>query len=142
MPVPISIIADFESYIKPITTCTPSSEKSYTKRYNQHIPNSYAMYVKPTDEIIAARGEIPNNLRSYIDKPNGDNVGKLFVKSLGEVAREIYNKYEAVKHDMVFTSEDELSYNNTTHCHICELPLKKVYMHVLLIILLLETIVI
>ena len=89
MPVPISIIADFESYIKPITTCTPSSDKSYTKRYQQHVPNSYAIYAKPTDDIIKARGEIPNNLRSYIDVPNGDNVGKLFVKSLEEISTEI-----------------------------------------------------
>ena len=26
---------------------------------------------------------------------------------------------------MIFTSEDELSYKNATHCHICDLPLKK-----------------
>ena len=26
---------------------------------------------------------------------------------------------------MIFTSEDQLSYNNATHCHICELPLKR-----------------
>ena len=67
MPVPICILADFESYIKPMPTCSHSNDKSYTKKYQQHIPNSYAMYVKPTDEILAARGEMPNNLRSYIE---------------------------------------------------------------------------
>jgi hypothetical protein len=125
MPVPMCIIADFESYIKSISTCAPSNDKSYTKKYQQHIPNAFAMYAKPIDEILEARGELDNSLRSYIDKPNGGNVGMLFVKHLQELVIELYNKYEAEKQDMIFTSEDELSYNSATHCHICDLPLKK-----------------
>jgi hypothetical protein len=48
MPAPISIVADFESYIKPLPTYNHSNDKSYTKKYQQHIPNSYAMYAMPT----------------------------------------------------------------------------------------------
>ena len=91
MQVPICIIADFESYIKPISTCAPSNDKSYTKKYQQHIPNSYAMYAMPIEELIEAHGELENSLRSYIDKPNGGNVGMICVNDLCELAKGIFN---------------------------------------------------
>jgi LPS O-antigen subunit length determinant protein (WzzB/FepE family) len=74
---------------------------------------------------LKPHGELDNSLRSYTDVHNGENVAKLFVKQLQELVIELYNKYEAKKQDMVFTKEDELSYNDATHCHICELSLKK-----------------
>jgi hypothetical protein len=37
----------------------------------------------------------------------------------------IYDKYEATKSDMMFTKEDEITHANSTHCHICELIIKK-----------------
>ena len=124
MRVPVVIYADFESYIKPIITCEPSSDHSYTKRYQQHVANSFCIYAKPSDDVIEARGELPNNLISYTDVRGVDcNVGELFIKSLEELAVAIYNTYEAEKYDMIFTSDDELDYNNATHCHICNLPL-------------------
>jgi Recombination endonuclease VII len=49
----------------------------------------------------------------------------LFVKSLKELAVSIYDTYKAKCEDMIFTKDDEMIHVNSTHCHICELPLKK-----------------
>ena len=65
------------------------------------------------------------NVLSYTDIGYGVNVGELFVKCLEEFAVNLYNKYEAEIQDMIFTPEDKLAYTNATHCHICNLPLKK-----------------
>jgi hypothetical protein len=81
-------------------------------------------YMSSQHEKIESRGEISDNLRSYIDKSNGGNVGKLFVNDLCNLAKDIYNKYEACSAasvaSMIFTKEDEQSYNNASHCHICD----------------------
>jgi len=37
MRVPFVIYADFESCIKPIDTCQPNPNNSYTNRYQEHI---------------------------------------------------------------------------------------------------------
>jgi hypothetical protein len=126
MRVPVAIYADFESYIKPISTCEPCSVKSYTKRYQQHVANSFCIYVRPSDDIIEARGDLPNNFISYTDAlGNSCDVGELFVKNLKEIAVSIYDENEADKSYMIFTKDDEITHTNSTHCHICELPLKK-----------------
>jgi hypothetical protein len=97
MRVLVVLYADFESYIKPIITCEPDNEKSYTKRYQQQAANSFCIYAKPSDDVIAARGELPNNPISYTDIHYVANVDELFVKSLEEVAMKIYHTYEAEK---------------------------------------------
>ena len=39
--VPFIVYADFESYIKPIQSCEPNPESSYTKQYQKHEPSSF-----------------------------------------------------------------------------------------------------
>ena len=39
MRVPFIVYADFESFIKPIDTCEPNPENSYTKQYQKHTPS-------------------------------------------------------------------------------------------------------
>ncbi|XP_065679834.1 uncharacterized protein LOC136094149 [Hydra vulgaris] len=52
MKVPFVIYADFESFIKPIDTCTPNPDESYTKQYQKHTPSSFCYYIKCFDEKI------------------------------------------------------------------------------------------
>jgi Recombination endonuclease VII len=131
--VPVTIYADFESYIKPISTCEPCSDKSCTKKYQQHEANSFCIYAKPSDDVIEARRDIGARGANGVSKPISYtdtagvnvNVGELCIKSLGELAVSINSKYEAEKYYMIFTKADELTHVNSTHCHICELPLTK-----------------
>ena len=39
MKHPFVIYADFESFIKPIDTCAPNTEASYTEKYQLHEPS-------------------------------------------------------------------------------------------------------
>ena len=52
MRVPFIIYADFESFIKPMDTCQPNPENSYTTKYQKHKPSSFCYYVKCFDDKI------------------------------------------------------------------------------------------
>ncbi|XP_065653024.1 uncharacterized protein LOC136080335 [Hydra vulgaris] len=52
MRVLFVVYADFESFIKPIDTCKPNPNESYTKRYQKHILSSFCYYVKCFDKSI------------------------------------------------------------------------------------------
>jgi len=46
MRVPIVVYADFESFTRPIDTCNPDPEKSFTKKYQKHEPSGFCFFVK------------------------------------------------------------------------------------------------
>ena len=43
---PFVVYADFKSFIKPIDTCQPDLCKSYTNKYQHHVPSSFCYYIK------------------------------------------------------------------------------------------------
>ena len=43
---PFVIYADFESFIKPMDSCDPDPNKSYTKKYQKHKPSGFSYYIK------------------------------------------------------------------------------------------------
>ena len=44
--VPIMVYAYFESLTRPIDTCNPDPEKSFTKKYQKHEPSGFCFFVK------------------------------------------------------------------------------------------------
>ena len=50
--VPFIVYADFECYIKPIQSCEPNPESSYTKQYQKHEPSSFCYYIKCFDDEV------------------------------------------------------------------------------------------
>ena len=44
------VYADFESYIKPLDTCEPNPENSYTKQYQKHEPSKFCYHIKCFDD--------------------------------------------------------------------------------------------
>ena len=50
--VPFIIYADFECLIKPIQTCEPNPESSYTKQYKKREPFSFCYYIKCFDDKV------------------------------------------------------------------------------------------
>ena len=78
--VPFIVYADFESNIKPIQSCDPDDEKSYTKQYQKHEPSSFCYYIKCFDD-----GVYEPKLVSY----TGDDAAQKFVEMLEEDIREI-----------------------------------------------------
>ena len=50
--VPFIVYADFECYIKPMQSCDPNPESSYTKQYQKHEPSSFCYYIKCFDDGV------------------------------------------------------------------------------------------
>ena len=50
--VPFIVYADFECYNKPIQSCDPNPESSYTKRYQKHEPSSFCYYIECFDDKV------------------------------------------------------------------------------------------
>jgi len=46
MRVPVVVNADYESFTRPIDTCNPDPEKSFTKKYQKHEPSGFCFFVK------------------------------------------------------------------------------------------------
>ena len=77
MRVPFVIYADFESFIKPINTCSSNRDVSYTKKYQKHTPSSYCYYVKCFDESV-----YKSRLVTLTASSDMDDVAQEFVYSL------------------------------------------------------------
>src|SRR6218665_747589 len=113
MRVPWVVFADFESFIKPIDTCQQGPRVSYRNKYQQHTPSSVCYYIKCFYDSL------------YLHEPTmftaddeDDNAARVFIDSLEEEIREIYNRFKFAK-KMIFTKEDAKNYNAATTCHIC-----------------------
>ena len=118
MRVPFVVYADFESFIEPVTTCSPSDDDSYTQQYQKHTPCSYCYYIKCFDDEL-----FPPILRRYTITRKGVNVGGIFVRNLEADIKRIYKKFRWKKAMLPLTPEEDYEFEEATVCHICELPL-------------------
>ena len=114
MRVPFVVYADFESFTEKIDTCQPDDGKSFTNRYQKHRPSGFCYLIKCFDDDVYS----PKLVKHTAESPN-DNVPRLFVESLEEDIKEIYNRFKLPK-KMVMTQKDEINYEKATICHICE----------------------
>ena len=46
LPIPFVVYADFECFTKPMNTCSPNPEDSYTYNYQKHEPSGFCFYIK------------------------------------------------------------------------------------------------
>ena len=106
--VPFIIYADTESLLKPIQSCEPNPQSSYTKKYQKHKPISYSYYIKCFDDNVFSQEP-----RSY----TGLDAMQKFVESLEKDVIEIAN---IPKVDMIFGKEEAERFNKETKCWICK----------------------
>ena len=106
--VPFIIYADTESLIKPIESCEPNPQSSYTKKYQKHDPISFSYYIKCFDDNV-----FKPVLRSY----TGEDAMQKFVEWLEKDVKEIANIPEV---DMIFGKEEATRYKKETKCWICK----------------------
>ena len=109
---PFSIYADFESKIKPMDSCDPDPNKSYTKKYQKHEPISFSYYIKCFNDNV-----YKPILRKYTKtKPEDADAMDVFIKWLEEDVKNIANI--EIK-EMIFTEEDKKQFNKASDCWIC-----------------------
>ena len=108
---PFFVYADFESFIRPIDTCEPNPDNSYTKQYQKHTPSSFCYY------IIGPDGEI--KLVEYTAKTEDEDVAQLFTEMLEADIKSIHQMFETPK-KMVFGEKDKVEFDAATQCWICQ----------------------
>ena len=74
--------------LKPIDTCRPNPEMSYTKQYQKHVPVSFCYYIKCFDDNIYFQK--PD---TYTAQNENDDVSKKFVTMLEDDIKSIYQKF-------------------------------------------------
>ena len=105
--VPFIVYADFESYIKPLHSCDPNPESSYTKQYQKHEPSSFCYYIKCFDDEVYEQ-----KLVSYA----GEDAAQKFVEMLEKDIREITSMLEK---RMIFGKKEKERFDEETKCWIC-----------------------
>ena len=125
MRVPFIVYADFESFIKPIDTCEPNPEKSYTKQYQKHTPSSFCYYIKCFDDEVYYQNPV-----TYTASTENEDVAQLFVNMLEEDVKSIYKRFGKPK-KMLFGTKEREEFDEATECWIChgELGLDRVRDH-------------
>ena len=109
---PFAIYADFESIVKPLDTCEPDPNKSYTLKYQKHEPVSFVYYIKSFNENV-----YKSKLRSYVKENEEDpDTIDVFINWLEEdvkIIAELGNK------KIVITAEEEEQFKQASNCWIC-----------------------
>ena len=109
---PFTIYADFESLIKPLDSCDPDPNKSYTKKHQKHEPVSFSYYIKSFNESV-----YESKLRSYIkEKPEYPDAIDVFINWLEEDVKKIS---KLGNKEMIITEEEEEQFNKASDCWIC-----------------------
>ena len=106
--VPFIVYADFECFIKPIQTCEPNPESSYTKQYQKHEPSSFCYYIKCFDDEA-----YPPKLVSY----TGEDSAQKFEEMLEQDIRKIY---KIQNKDIIFGEKEKEQFEKETICWICK----------------------
>ena len=120
LPLPFVIYADFECFTIPVNTCQPNPEKSYTKSFQKHEPNSCCIYLKALDGMNTNFKPIV-----YTKKTPDEDVSSKFIKHVVKLTHKIYKDYYKKIKPLNLTTEEEKEFQSSTICHICEEKLSK-----------------
>ena len=116
MRMPFIVDADFESFIKPIDTCEPNQNKSYTKQYQKHTPSSFCYYMKCFDDSVYTKDPV-----TYTAKTNDEDVAQKLVEMLEDDVKKIY---KIPAKEMIFGVKEREDFQRATECWICRGKLK------------------
>jgi len=116
----------FESIIKPIHGCKPSTDNSFTTRNAKHIPCGFCIHTK----VAGAGEELETDALTFSSRAmrasppfvfRGEKVVKTFLERL-EMYAKIYYELTRPKNMkmLVMTTEDKHNFANTSVYHICE----------------------
>ena len=105
--VPFIIYADFECNIKPIQSCEPNPQSSYTKQYQKHEPSSFCYCIKCFDDKV---------YKPKIVSYTGEDAAQKFVEMLAGDIREITSIPEK---EIIFNVQKREQYEKETKCWIC-----------------------
>ena len=115
LPIRFVVYADFECFTKPINTCQPYPNHSFTQEYQKHEPSGYCLYLKGLDGINENYKPIV-----YTQKNEDGNISEKFIKHLKIITHSIYRKYYLNPKPLKLTPEEEKDFKSAKVCLICE----------------------
>ena len=115
LPIPFVVYADFECFTKPINSCQPNPNSSFTQEYKKHEPSGYCLYLKGLDGINDNYKPIV-----YTKKTEDEDISEKFIKHLKMITHSIYRKYYLNPKPLKLTPEEEKDFKSAKVCHICE----------------------
>lgn len=113
LKVPFVVHADFECIAEAISTCQPDVCKSSTTKLAKHIPSGF------TYKIVGPNDSVTDDHVTY----RGENVAETFVQHMLQVEGQLINILRESK-PLKMLREDEILFQKTTHCHICQKKLE------------------
>jgi len=109
MRVPVAVYADFECMTKPIQSCQPNLEHSYTEQYQKHEPSGFCFYIVYDGKKLEAV--------LYTKQSEDENVAEIFCKRLWNYIEKVWS---SDVQPMVMTDDDEIDFDNRTQCWISQ----------------------
>ena len=105
MRVPIVVYADFESFTKPIDSCQPDPERSFTKAYQKHEPSGFCFHMKCLDKY--------SEPILFTKTREEENVADIFVDTL---EKEIDRVWSSEVKEMIFSEDDRAKFEKAREC--------------------------
>lgn len=84
------VYADFECFIRPVSSCESHSNKFFTMEYQKHEPSGFCLSLKQIDGI-----EEKINFDSFVctKQSEDEDISTVFIESLNSITRQIYFNY-------------------------------------------------
>ena len=115
LPIPFVIYVDFECLTKPINSCQPNPNKSFTEGYQKHEPSGYCLLLKGLDGMKDKYKPIV-----YTKKTEDEDISKKFIKHVRLLTHMIYRRYYTNPKPLKLTPQEEKDFKSAKVCHICE----------------------
>ena len=114
LPIPFVVYADFECFTKPMNTCSPNPDDSYTYSYQKHETSGFCLYLKGLDGINTISKPI-----LYTKERESDDVAAIFVSKIAWLTNKIYNDFHCRPRPLRLTESEQEEFNKAEFCHIC-----------------------
>ncbi len=106
--------ADFESFVEPVQYAEQDPSKSFTNKYQNHIPSGFCYEIKCMDESVYPTKTVLKTA-SY----KGEDMGKAFVDSLTEDLKPVYEILKDPK-PMSMSDSEKSKHEKAKECYACK----------------------
>ena len=113
LSIPFVVYADFECFTKPMNTCSPNPENSYSYNYQKHEPSGFCLYIKGIDPNISFEPIL------YTKAKESDDISAIFVPKLEKITNKMYQGFFCRPLLLKLTPSEQDSFNKAEIGHIC-----------------------
>ena len=102
LPIPFVAYADFECFTKPLSSCSPNPDDSYTYSYQKNEPSGFCLYLKGLYGINKIFKPI-----IYTKQSDSEDISAIFVSKLAGLTNKIYNDFYRKPISVRLTKQEE-----------------------------------